>query len=103
MSFSKYIVTHCVNFGSEGVTSFNNAFLIPNHYNHSLASFKELVKEARKSFPGLKDDDVECRTVVESPWCKRCPAISFPLPAGEAPTVEGWTNCKDRLPSVVLS
>jgi len=50
-------------------------FLIPNHYNKSLASYLELVEEARLDFPSIKDVDVECREVTRSGWCKHMPII----------------------------
>lgn len=101
--FDKYIVTHSVDFKSDGVVTFNNAYIIPNNYDHSLKGFQTLVAEARKSFPDLLDEDVECRTVIQSGWCKRCPVIRFLLSSGPAPTVDGWTNCENCINDVITN
>ena len=76
---------------------YTNGFIIANHYCHSLASFLAMVAEARKAFPELKDADVECRTVQQSGWCKRCPIIQFSLGVGSE--AEGWTQ-QERLTDV---
>ncbi len=93
----KYIVTHTV-MGRSISKSFANGFIIAGHYNHSYESFGKLVREALTAFPQLKDDDIECLTVLKSMWCKSCPIIRFPLQVGTEK--EGWTQIEDRLPDV---
>jgi hypothetical protein len=83
----KYITTH----GTAG-SKFSNGFIISNREDHSLRHFRELLDEARRDFPGLSEDDVECRTVTQSHWCEGYPAIRFSLPAGAS--AEGYTPCE---------
>ncbi len=93
MSQAKYIRTH----QTSGGTRFGNAFLVANHYSHSLAAFRELLTEAQKSFPELTEDDIECRTVRESSWCNNCAVIRFSVPADTVK--DGWFNC-ETLPNL---
>lgn len=105
-TFRKYIVYHDVTNG-DNTTRFVNCIVIPNHYDHSLASFAELVAEARKTFPDLKDDDAACLTVVQSGSCKNCPALRFPRPpikaTREPKPKDGWTVSEYRNLDIVLS
>ena len=97
-TFHKYIATHSVEFEKDKPpTRFSNAWLMPNNYCHSLAAFMKLVEEARKDFPKLKDEDVECLTVVHSSWCKGFPIIRFTVPADTKRA--GWYDC-ERLPDI---
>jgi len=59
---------------------------------------QELAAEARKDFPDLKDEDVDCRTVVESGYCKSMPIIRFSVPPDTKK--DGWYSCEDRLPDI---
>lgn len=91
----KYIVTH-----KAGNTTHTNGFVMPDYYNHSYELFGELVKEARETFPDLKDCDIDCRTVLTSRWCKAHPIIRFLLPNGSE--ADGWKQCSERLPDIIL-
>ena len=82
-----YIVTH-----EAGGRVYSNGYLIPDNYDHSVAAFLRLARWAAKRFPDLKLADIECRTVTESRWCKGCPIIRFPLPAGTAHS--DFTSCR---------
>lgn len=73
-----------------------NAYVVPNHYNHGFATFRDLVIEVRRDFPELmlSDDDIKCGTVVDSSWCKNCPVVVFHLKGWDAKTIRipaGWT------------
>lgn len=92
---NKYIRTHYVEDGSKS----GNAFIIANNSDHSLKGFRKLLKEARKAFPDLKEDDVECRTVVNSSWCEGGAVLRFPCPPDIV--IDGWTNV-EKLPNVVV-
>lgn len=99
-SYHKYIVSHSWgNNATHDEYRSGNAFIIPNNYDHSLAGFIRMLKEARKSFPSLKLSDVECLTVLQSSWCKGCPLIRFPVEPDIK--IEGWENQEKRLPDVV--
>ncbi len=106
IEYRKYLVTHSVNFGDiDGTCWFTNGFIIPNHYNHSITSFEEMVAEALKSFPKIPRSEFECLTVRESSWCKSCPIIRFLIGDGKGATSnidcpDDWTVCKDRLPDI---
>jgi len=89
----KFIVEHEV-----GGTTYTNGFIIAKHYNHSLAAYKKLVDEARKTFPDLTDEAIDCCTVVASGWCKSCPIIRFLLPNGSRD--DGWEFNQDRMTDV---
>lgn len=94
--YRKFLVTH--KWGDNNQYTSTNAFIIPDHYNHSLDTFQEMTDEARKDFPNLKNENVECRTVLQSNWCKGFPIIHFHVPANTK--MEGWNDCKDRLPDM---
>ena len=94
MQTRNYIVTHT----AAGAT-FCNGFVIADHYSHSYASFGELIAVARLAFPGLLDNEIECRTVVASGWCAKCPVIRFPVRVGSE--ADGWHQC-GRIPDVVV-
>jgi hypothetical protein len=84
MNFHKFIVTsRC------GSSESGNAYLLADNYDKSLASFLQLVIEARKDFD-VNDARVECRIVLHSRWCKGCPVIRFSVPPHIVK--EGWTN-----------
>lgn len=87
MGFRKYICTHGI---PSSDTKFGNAIIIPDNYCHTLSAYRRLFHEAKKSFPNLKPDDVECRTVVRSSWCKSMPIITFAVPPNTE--IEGWDN-----------
>jgi len=90
----KFIATH------ESLAGrFGNAYIIPDHCSHSIKTFLALVTEARRDFPELRDVDIECRTVVESAWCRGCPIIHFAVKADLVR--EGWVNV-ETLPDVQL-
>lgn len=59
-----------------------------------------MLAEIRKDF-NISDSQAECRTVIESRWCKGCAVIRFSLPVGSAAV--GWTHYEDRLPDVAIS
>jgi len=77
---------------------FANAFLIPNNYNRSLAGYLKIIAEARKDFPDLKDEDINCLKVVRSSHCLHMPIIQFRVPVGtERPD---YRQCNPRLPDI---
>ena len=53
------------------------AMVIPNIYNNSLGTFIELAKIMKKAFPGAKDEDFYCHTVVKSSWCEGMPVVVY--------------------------
>jgi hypothetical protein len=78
-----------------------NAYVLPNHYGHSLKTFKELATIAKSAFSHLKEDDIECCTVVDSGWCKGCPVVRFYLGDWKGDVPDGWKlleyrNCDIR-------
>ncbi len=89
----KCIVTH-----KAGGQSYTNGFIIAHHYSHSYKAFGELVKEALETFRSLKYEDIQCRTVLESRWCKNCPLICFSLPIGTKKKY--WSQREERLPDI---
>ncbi len=91
----KYIRTHAIESGAR----FGNAFIIPNHYDHSLESFRMLLDEAKKAFPDLQESDVQCRTVTKSSFCQGFPVLRFPCEPDERK--DGWVNV-DRLTGIVV-
>lgn len=100
-SYRKAIVTHSWgNNPDRDEHRSGNAYIWPNHYHHGLASFIEMFLEAKKAFPELKIEDCECRTVVQSSWCKGMPVLTFSVEADIER--EGWTN-QDRLHDMQLS
>ena len=108
--YNKYIVTYTlchISVGSDDICTDKpiivNGYIISNNYNVTLTTYEELATEARRDFPKLKDSDIECRTVLQSDWCKRCAAISFQLPPDPALTMKDYTNYKNRLPDIILS
>jgi hypothetical protein len=91
-----------------------NAFVMPNHYNHSVKVFAEMAALIRQTFPEATDDQVNCRTVVKSAWCNGFPVAHFGLTRKQdgnfrpfEPTEEqkqGWTVLDERpLPDMQLS
>jgi hypothetical protein len=56
------------------------AYIIPNFYNKSLATFAMLAAEAKKDFPHLKDDDIECGVVTKSSYNQGMPLVTFSVP-----------------------
>lgn len=87
--YSKYIARAKPGMKGTGI-------LIPNHYDHHVPTWLELIAEVRKSFPTLRDSEIELRTVTNSHWCKGCPVVVFEVPT--AKDVEGWrvvTNSPD--------
>lgn len=97
--YRKFIVTH--SWGRNNEFRNGNAFIIPNHYSNSLAAYSNLMEEARKDFPNLKAEDVECLTVRESGWCKGMPVIQFSVEPDSRKN--GWLNCEDHLPDAKLA
>lgn len=90
MKCDKFIVSF-VSSGYRGA----NGFIIARNYDKSLAGYRRLFRVARKTFPKLKMDDVECLVVRDSGWCKGCPIIRFPVKHGVKR--KGWTSC-ERIP-----
>ncbi len=89
----KYVRTHQDSSGNR----FGNAFIVSG-YSHTMEAFQQLLKEARKHFPGLTESDVECRTVIKSGWCDGCAVLRFPC---EPDTKKhGWLNV-EKLPDIV--
>jgi hypothetical protein len=66
----------------------SRGFIIANHYNRNVPAYQQLVREAKKDFPALRDADIELGYVTDSTYCKNCTLISFPLPANT--TREGY-------------
>ena len=99
--YRKFLVHHTADFGKEGHHTYWNLFIFPNHYNHSLKTYKELLEVARKTFPDIKEEDCECQTVRESGWCKGMPIIRVGL--GRVPTEDErktFDVCENRMPDV---
>lgn len=94
--YKKYIVTH--KWGNDNEHTSSNAFILPDHYDHSLESYKEMVDEARKDFPDVPDSEMDCRTVVRSSWVKGFPIIRFSVPANTV--MKDWQSCEGRLPDI---
>lgn len=93
----KYIVTHSIEYDDGHVAYYSNGVIIASTYNHSIKLYQNLLEEVQKSFPELTESQVECRTVVESRWCKGLPMLFFPL---KPQTIaEGWRNVSE-LPDV---
>jgi hypothetical protein len=108
----KYLVRHT--WGDNNEHDSWNAFVMPNHYNHSVKVFTEMAALIRQTFPEATDDEVNCRTVVKSAWCRGFPVAHFGLMRKEngdyhgfEPTEEqrqGWTVLDQRpLPDIQLS
>jgi len=88
MTYKKYIIT----WTTPGVVLRSEAYIIAECYEHGLLFFQGMIRIAKKFFPDLKDKEIELRTVVYSSWCKGCPLIHFPVPAGSKR--RGWTVLK---------
>jgi len=54
-----------------------NAYIIPDHYDHSLSTFKAMFREAKKHFPKLKETDCKCGTITKSAQYDAHPVIQF--------------------------
>jgi hypothetical protein len=93
-STRKYIFTHSVGYDNGKEKKYANAFLIPRNYDRSFEGYKLLVKEAKKDFPDLVDDEIHCGVVVDSTWCKGMPILRFPLPLGT--TKDGYVQFEGR-------
>ena len=71
-------------------TTFANAFIVPDHYNRSLETFKELVDAAKKDLgKGKEDIDFECGVIIKSRSHKNMPCVRFSFDP-ETPIPEGW-------------
>jgi hypothetical protein len=95
MAFSKYLVSHDVPYGSEGTVTYTNAYVIANHYDHSLAAFQVLAQEIQRDFPHIKDNAVECLSVLKSTWCKGVSVVRALVATtkdGSRPVKDGWDN-----------
>lgn len=79
--FEKIIATHKWGNGPtrDEITS-SNGFVLCDLYSRSLTTFKMLAEEAKKDFPDLSDDDIECFVVTKSSYNKGCPGVRFSLP-----------------------
>lgn len=93
MRVKKFIVTH-----EAAGSVFSNAILIPDNYDKRLSAYVALFEEAKRSFPEITQDDVECSVVIKSGWCQGCPIMHISVPAGSAP--DGWVQISDRLNDV---
>ena len=99
--FNKFIVSHSWgNNPTHDEYRHGNAFILPNHYDHSLISYLQMFLVAKEVFPNLDYDDCHCTTVTKSAWCKGMPILRFSC---EKPDMQfpGWTNCENKLPDVV--
>jgi len=71
----------------------SNGFIISNRYDKSIAHYLELVEIAKKDFPFLKDEDIECCEVRRSSYNQGCPFIKFSLPENtKKKGYEGYKN-----------
>lgn len=71
----KIICTH-----RSGDNTYSNVFILTPRYSKSVTTYKGLIKEAKKDFPFLTDDDIECCMVTESTSCKNFPLVRFSIP-----------------------
>jgi hypothetical protein len=79
MKYDKRIVTH--KWGeNEEYTSSNGYVISAGTYNKSLKFFMELMREARKDFPGLKLSDIQPFIITASTYNKGFAGITFSLP-----------------------
>ena len=70
----------------------SNGFIISSGtYNKSFAFYKKLAEEAKKDFPFLKDEDIECFVITQSRYNKGFGGIRFSLP--ENFKKEGYFDC----------
>lgn len=73
-----------------GETVYANAYIIPEHYNRSLETFKGLVNIARQDLgKGIGDEYFECAIIIKSHHHKNQPCLRFPFdPSMQNP--KGW-------------
>lgn len=64
-----------------GGGTFRNGFIFSTFCGPTLAKFQELAATAKKDFPWLTDEEIECRVVIRSSYNKGTLYIRFPLMA----------------------
>lgn len=70
----------------------SNGFIISSGtYNKSIAFYKKLARQAKKDFPFLKDEDIECFVITRSSYNKGFGGVLFPLPKNYKK--EGYNTC----------
>lgn len=71
------------------VTRYCNVHYLIGYNQASLADFREMAEELRKTFPEAKDKDIGCSKVTKSSYCQGFTIITWSaeLPAGDYP---GW-------------
>ncbi len=62
-------------------TSSNGYVLASNHYRGDMAFLNELVKEVKKDFPFVKEEDINPFVVTKSSFNQGFSGIRFSLPA----------------------
>lgn len=72
MVMDKFIRTH-----DENGVRYGNGFIVGTPSSHSFGVYREMIAEARKTFPGLSDEHVQCISVCESSISLSYPAIRF--------------------------
>jgi hypothetical protein len=65
---------------SVGEVTFSRGFIFGN-YNNSYSAFTKLIKEAKKDFPSLSNEDIELSKITKSSYMKGFIFVSFPVRA----------------------
>lgn len=81
-TYDKRIITHRWgnNPTNDEFTSSNGFVISAGTYSRSLAFLKAAAAEAKRDFPGLKDEDIEPFIIIRSTYNKGFAGIHFPLP-----------------------
>lgn len=95
MNYDKRIITHQWgnNPANDEFTSSNGFVISSGTYSRSLTFFNEAAAEAKRDFPGLKDDDIEPFVITRSRYNLGFAGIRFPLP--ENTVKEGYYQRKE--------
>lgn len=72
MDMDKFIRSH----EHDGVR-YSNGFIVGKLHTHSFGVYRDMIAEARKTFPELSDEHVQCISVCESALSLSYPAIRF--------------------------
>lgn len=82
MKFDKRIITHKWgnNPTNDEYTSSNGFVISGGSYGRSLAFYQSLAAEAKKDFPHLTDDQIECFVIVRSSYNNGFAGVRFQLP-----------------------
>lgn len=97
MTYDKRIITHkWGNNPSNDEYTDTNGFIISNGtYDKSFAFYKKLAEQAKKDFPFLKDEDIECFVITRSTYNKGFGGIRFSLPENQEKQGYRYSNRVD--------